>query len=194
MMAASNGSPSDPPGDMMAKLSLSEEAGGINAVESGSNRDANMMSTSTDAVNGEGIAPSGSLEVQLPSPRSQGTPVVDNATYVSQFSPSAGSANRAVRSPAAHSQHHGDPNLEASQALQTLQKAAAAQASSSAAVMDPNTTGGGGGARGKQSKAHRGTNLIETQQQQLPQATTGATGTGLSETGSQGGEDDEELV
>lgn len=61
MMAAPNGgNPSDPPGDMMAKLSLSEDA----------NREVNIMTAAADGgMNGEGIiAPSGSLEVQITSP------------------------------------------------------------------------------------------------------------------------------
>lgn len=180
-MATSNGS-SDPPGDMMAKLSLTENtAGGPNAAGvAGSNREVNIRSASPDSDHIEGIAPSGSLEVQLPSPRSQGTAVVDTAGAF-------------VRSPA-HSQQQqqqqgaaaaADPALEASRALQNLQNAAAAQ-SAAAAAAEP--------ARAKPSKGHRGANLIDPKHQQLAQSQAGATGTGLSETGSQGADDDEELV
>lgn len=127
MMAAPSGSPSDPPGDMMAKLSLSEDAGG------GAASNVNIGSGANDAMNGEGIAPSGSLEVQLPSPRT----------------PTGGAAPNNNRS---------NSNMEASQALQNLQNSATGAA-------DPAVAG----ARGKQSKAFRGSNpldIADRQQQQ----------------------------
>jgi Casein kinase II regulatory subunit len=114
MMAASNGSPSDPPGDMLAKLSLSEDVGGTR----NSAREV-MMSASTEGMNGiaEAIAPSGSSEVkvQIQSPRSAGAPA-------------------ASRSPT-----HA-PAEEASQALQNVQNAAAAQPPPPAVGADPVVT------------------------------------------------------
>jgi Casein kinase II regulatory subunit len=65
LMETSNGSPSDPPGDLMAKLTLSEGVGGARNKE---RKDA--VTFPTDEFNGvNSISPSGSLEAQLPSPR-----------------------------------------------------------------------------------------------------------------------------
>ncbi|CAB9497961.1 kinase II subunit beta [Seminavis robusta] len=145
MMATSNGSPSDPPGDMMAKLSLSEDAG-VTSNAGASAREVNIMSASADGLNGEGIAPSGSLEVQLPSARNSNT----------------------ARSPA-----HAE---EASQALQTLQKAASSTAS--APVVEAPLRGGP-----KMGKSGIRNPLVEMDQRQPHKV----------EAGSQGAED-EELV
>jgi len=116
---------SDPPGDMMAKLSLSEEAGGGNpantnnnggAASAASSPNVDIMPASQDAE----IAPSGSLEVQLPSPRSQGTIVVRSPAHAQQQrqqQPSNGGGGI-------------DSQVAASQALQALQSTAATQANS----------------------------------------------------------------
>jgi len=199
MMAAPNGSQSDPPGDMMAKLSLSEDAAG------GRTPDVNIMSATADGQD-EGIAPSGSLEVQLPSPRSQGTAVVGDTTNAAaannpyaatqQFSPSAAAggsnANRAVRSPA------HDPQVEASKALQNLQNAAAAQsaAAASASAGDPsNNNAVVTTSSSKPSKGHRSASssskLLTDPQQQLPPHHAAVQ---PGEAVSGGGDDDEELV
>jgi Casein kinase II regulatory subunit len=109
-MATSNGSPSDPPGDMMAKLSLSEDVGGARK----SAREA-MMSSSTDGMNGvaETLVPSESEEVHIPipSPRSAAPATTRSPSHV--------------------------PAEEASQALQNLQNAAAAQSTPPAGGGDP---------------------------------------------------------
>ena len=108
-MATSNNSPSDPPGDMLAKLSLSEDAvGARNAAREAA------MPTSADRINGvdDTLATSGSIDVQLTSPRS------------------AAPANS--RSPAQVE--------DASHALKDLQNAAASQLTSSTGGVDPVVT------------------------------------------------------
>jgi Casein kinase II regulatory subunit len=100
-MATSNGSPGDPPGDMLAKLALSKDgAGDIIAEKEVS------VPTHADEFNGvnANISPSGSLEAQLPPPRLAGA--------VASGSPANTQAE------------------EASQALQILQNTAAAQSTS----------------------------------------------------------------
>ena len=151
MMATTNGSPSDPPGDMMAKLSLSEDAGGVNSNSGGPL--VNIVTTTQDATthnnNNDGMAPlAGSLEVQLPSPGGSAT------------------ATRAVRSPAQHTSGSSggggggggvDPQLAASQALQAMQTTAAAQ--SAVAAMDS--------ARPAVGKGRPPNHLLDPQHQQM---------------------------
>lgn len=114
-MATTNGSsPGDPPGDMMAKLSLSEDAGGINT-----NAGAGV-SLMNPTLNADGTVP---------------------GTAPGGAAAAAAAATRAVRSPANNPQQQqnaaNDPQLAASQALRALQTTATAATQSPRAAVAP---------------------------------------------------------
>lgn len=142
MMATTNGSsPGDPPGDMMAKLSLSEDAGGIN----------------TNA--GAGVP------LMNPTLNADGT-VLGTAP-----GGAAAAATRTVRSPANNPQQQqnaaNDPQLVASQALRALQTTATA-ATQSAPLKQPSQPGPAdkAGAAGP-SQVNSNTNSSKAEEEEL---------------------------
>lgn len=203
-------SPSDPPGDMMAKLSLSED-GGADFGSGGGGGVGTALSTSADssAVNGGrgvgdtgtpdiGITNSDSLEVQLPSPRPQsqqqsgmtdpaGGRPQDNSSggnyTTNQFSPSANAlspGSRPMLSPVGQTDAVEQHEASTSQALQPQQLANS--------IAHDNNTGSP-----RKAKTLRGMNPLEiAERRDSEQQPSNAVI--LSETGSQPGGDDEEFV
>ena len=108
MMATTNGSsPGDPPGDMMSKLSLSEDAGGVttNAGAGG------PQIVAASSMNADGMGPGGATTRTVRSPAKNPQ---------QQQEEQQNTAN--------------GPQLAASQALRTLQATAATQSTSAGAV------------------------------------------------------------
>ena len=109
MMATTNGSsPGDPPGDMLAKLSLSEDAGGSNT-----NAGAKVPL----------INPTLNADGAVPGTTAQGGAAATRAVRSPANNPQQQQQNAA-----------NDPQLAASQALRALQTTAATQSTSAAAA------------------------------------------------------------